>query len=90
MSYRGPFTWSRPFGEFHCPECGSSDVYRSRPRSFFEKHILSLMMRPVRCDRCFHRSYAFRSVAVQERIPPGPPPPQSEMSADSKSESRIA
>jgi hypothetical protein len=90
VSYRGPFTWSRPFGEFHCPECGSSEAHRSRPRGFFEKYILSFMMRPVRCDRCSRRSYALKSVLVQERTPPASSQPQSRLSADSKPESRIA
>jgi hypothetical protein len=48
------------------------------------------MMRPVRCDRCCHRSYALKSVAVQERTSPAPPQPKSQLTADSKPESRIA
>jgi hypothetical protein len=83
-------SWSRFFEEFRCPECGCHAGYRSRPRGFFEKYILSLMMRPVRCDRCCHRSYALKSVAVEKRTPPAPPQPKSQLTADSKPESRIA
>jgi len=90
VSLQGQPSWIRFFEEFQCPECGCHAAYRSRPRGFFEKHILSLMMRPVRCDRCSHRSYAFRLVPMQERTQPNVPQPQSQPSPDSKAESRIA
>lgn len=64
-------SWSRLFHEFRCPGCGNPDAYRSRPKGLFEKIILPvLMLKPVRCERCYHRSYAFRTVPVQERISP--------------------
>lgn len=90
MSIQGQSSWSRFFEEFQCPECGCHDAYRSRKRGFFEKHILSFVMRPVRCDRCSHRSYAFRSVPVQERVTHAKPQPQNQPAPDAKPESRIA
>jgi len=51
---------------FQCSDCGSSDGYRSRPRTFAEKYLLRLLfLRPVRCAACFLRSY--RTVFVQVR-----------------------
>ncbi len=66
-----PSPWSRVFQEFHCPSCGGQEAYRSRPRGFFEKGFLPLLMlRPVRCERCYHRRYIFRTVPVLERVAP--------------------
>jgi hypothetical protein len=61
-------SWSWLF-EFHCPECGYQEGYRSRSRGFLEKYLLPvLLLRAVRCDRCYHRSYALCSVPVLERV----------------------
>jgi hypothetical protein len=61
-------SWSRFFEEFYCRECGGQEAYRSRPRGFFEKHVLPfLLLQPVRCDRCYHRSYAAWTIPVLER-----------------------
>jgi len=50
--------------QFYCTECGCSEGYRSRPRTFTEKFLLPLfLMRPVRCGDCFRRTY--RSIMVQ-------------------------
>ena len=66
-----PSPWSRVFQEFHCPSCGGQEAYRSRTRGFFEKGFLPLLMlRPVRCERCYHRRYIFRTVPVLERVAP--------------------
>jgi ribosomal protein S27E len=67
-----PSPLTRFFQEFHCRGCGNNEAYRSRPRGFVEKGLLPLMMlRPVRCDRCYHRSYIFRTVPVLERVGSG-------------------
>ncbi len=66
-----PSSWSRSFQEFHCSSCGGHEAYRSRPRGLFEKGFLPiLMLRPVRCERCYHRRYIFRTVPVLERVAP--------------------
>jgi hypothetical protein len=68
VSYQARPSASQVFREFHCRECGPQDALRSRPRGFFEKHILPLLfLRVVRCERCYHRRYIFRSVPVKER-----------------------
>lgn len=57
--------------EFHCPECGSSQAYRSRPRSIPEKYLLPLLLyQTVRCAGCFRRTPCRIWVPVQkaERI----------------------
>jgi hypothetical protein len=54
--------------QFYCSDCGCSEGYRSRPRSFTERFLLPLvLMRPVRCGDCFRRSYRFFTVPVKER-----------------------
>lgn len=53
---------------FECPDCGSPDAYRSRPRNWIEKALLPLLLlRPVRCSDCFRRSYVFLSIPVRDR-----------------------
>jgi hypothetical protein len=54
--------------EFYCPDCGHTEAYISRSRGFFEKLLLPLMMlRPVRCEQCYHRSYVWRSIRARPR-----------------------
>jgi hypothetical protein len=90
VSFHGSSVWSRMFVEFHCPECGSSDAYCSRRRGFFEKYILRIVMRPVRCERCSHRSYAFRWFPAQERRHAMAPQPESQLSPGPGAQGRIA
>jgi hypothetical protein len=72
VSPRGlPSASSRFFRDFHCSRCNGQEAYRSHPRGIFEKLLLHLLMlRAVRCERCFHRRYVFRSVPVLERVAP--------------------
>jgi len=54
--------------KYQCPDCGSSDAYRSRRRTFLEKYIFSLfLLRPVRCANCFLRTNASLFVPARER-----------------------
>jgi hypothetical protein len=84
-------SWSRFFEEFYCRECGFQEAYRSRPRGFFEKYVLPLLlMQTVRCERCYHRGYAFRTISVLERIQSHTKQPQSQPLGSSKTNSRVA
>jgi hypothetical protein len=84
-------TWSRFFEEFHCRGCGFQDAYRSRPRGFFERYVLPfLLLQPVRCERCYHRSYVLRTIPVLERASLEHKPPESQRPDDSTSDSRVA
>jgi hypothetical protein len=57
-----------PVTPFQCPDCGSLDAYRSRPRNWIERVVLPLLyLRPARCGDCFRRSYVFLSIPVLER-----------------------
>jgi hypothetical protein len=43
-----------------CPKCGSTDVHRSRRRTF-KDHLRTLVfMRPFRCFQCKLRFYSWR------------------------------
>ena len=54
--------------QFRCPDCGGSEAYRSRRRSFLEKYIYPvLFLQPVRCGNCFRRSSVSAFVPVRER-----------------------
>ena len=67
MSPLGPSPWPRFLREFKCPSCAAQKAYRSRYRGILERiFLLFLMLKPVRCDRCYHRSYTFRTVPVLE------------------------
>jgi hypothetical protein len=48
----------RYFIRFQCAHCGGVDGFVSRPRNWFEKHVLRLLnFRPARCADCYDRSY---------------------------------
>jgi len=84
-------SWSRFFEEFHCPGCGAQVAYRSRPRGFFEKHALPfLLLQPVRCERCYHRSYVWCAVPALERVPPDRKQAQNQASSSSNADGRVA
>ena len=84
MSYQARPSASQVFREFHCRRCGPQDALRSSPRGFFEKYILPfLFLRVVRCERCYHRRYIFRSVPVMERYSAEPKAPQRARVSDS-------
>jgi hypothetical protein len=85
-------SWSQFFEEFYCRECGGQEAYRSRPRGFFEKHVLPfLLLQTVRCDRCYHRSYVAWTVPVLERAQlEERKEPKSEPSAGSKPNRHVA
>jgi hypothetical protein len=62
--------WSRLFVEFYCSGCGGDEAYRSRPRGPFERYLLPLtFFQPVRCERCYHRTYALKTIPVIDRMP---------------------
>ncbi len=84
-------SWSRFFEEFHCRGCGGQEAYRSRPRGFFEKHVLPfLWLQPVRCERCCHRGYILRTIPVFERVSSERRQSQSQHPGDAKSDGRVA
>ncbi len=57
------------YKRFQCPDCGSSDAFRSRPRSALERYILPLLLvRTIRCGHCFRRGYATVFMQVRERV----------------------
>jgi len=84
-------SWSRFFEEFHCRGCGGEEAYRSRPRGLFERFLLPLLLlRAVRCERCYHRSYVLRTISVLERDQNQRKLPQSQTPDNSSSGSRVA
>ena len=84
-------SWSRFFEEFRCRGCGFQAAYRSRPRGFFERHVLPfLMLQPVRCERCYHRSYVLRTIPALERDQSERKQPQGQPPGSSTTDSRVA
>ena len=83
-------SWSQFFEEFHCRGCGGQEAYRSRPRGFFEKYALPVLwLRAVRCERCYHRSYVWRTIPALDRAPGKRKRSQSQL-ADDSTAGRIA
>jgi hypothetical protein len=84
-------SWN-PFSlEFQCRGCGAKDAYRSRPRGFFEAYVLPVFfLQPVRCDRCYLRSYVTRSFAARERTQRERMQPKSQPDIAPNHTSRIA
>jgi len=84
-------SWTNFLDEFHCRGCGGHEVYRSRPRNFFERYLLpALLLRAVRCERCYYRRYVFRTIPVLERVPIERKPPESQTVDKSPPDSRLA
>lgn len=78
------------FREFRCPGCNGQKAYRSRYRGPLEQVLLLfLLLKPVRCERCYHRAYVLRTVAALE---PGGPAAKldSQSSSDSSAGTRVA
>jgi hypothetical protein len=87
---RPPF-WAIFSKEFHCPSCGADDAYHSRPRGFFEAYVLPVfLLQPVRCDRCYMRSYVPRIVRARDRVQPERKQPESQPTHGSNANTRIA
>lgn len=77
MSDSAPSWWAGSFSDFRCGNCNGREAYRSRPRGFFEKRLLPLLLlKPVRCEHCYHRVYVFRTVPALERPALGSKPAQ--------------
>jgi len=84
-------SWSRFFEEFYCRGCGFQEAVRSRPRGFFEKHVLPLLLlQVVRCERCYHRTYIWFAIPALERVPVDRKQSQNEAAGGSKSDGRVA
>ena len=53
---------------FRCPDCGSTQAYRSRRRTFLERYFLPfLLLRPLRCANCFRRMNGSLFIAARKR-----------------------
>lgn len=66
---------------FRCPDCGSGEGLRSRPRTSLERYFLPVfLLRPVRCTECFRRDYYFILTPAKDRplekLEKVAPPPQ--------------
>jgi hypothetical protein len=89
-------SWNPFSSEFQCRGCGCDEAYQSRPRGFFESHILPIFfLQTVRCDRCYLRSYVSRSLAARPRIQfmseePERPQPESHPADTPNRNSRVA
>jgi len=54
--------------QYQCPDCGGSDAYRSRNRTFVEKYILPvLLLQPARCASCFRRTSVSMFMSLRDR-----------------------
>jgi hypothetical protein len=86
-----PSGWDRFFSKFHCSKCNGDEAYHSRPRGLLEKYLLPLLLlKPVRCEHCYHRVYVFRSVSAQDRPVYSPKPVQHQSAKASAPGQRIA
>jgi len=84
-------SWLESVQEFHCRGCGGDEAYRSRPRGFWEKYVLPLLLlRPIRCERCYHRYYILRTIPVLERGQPSRKDSLSDPAAKASSDGRVA
>jgi len=55
--------------QYQCSDCGGSEGYRSRRRTFLEKYILPLLLlQPARCANCFRRSSVSMFMNLRDRL----------------------
>jgi hypothetical protein len=60
--------------QFQCRHCGQEEAYRSRRRSLVERFVLPLLLlKPVRCGRCYRRSWRLIFTEMLEPRPHGSP-----------------
>jgi hypothetical protein len=91
MSPDAERSWLESVQEFRCRECGGEEAYRSRPRGLFERCVLPLLLlRPIRCERCYHRFYILRTIPVLERAQSSRKDSQGDRQVDASSDGRIA
>ena len=84
-------SWSQFFEEFRCRSCGGEEVYRSRPRGFFERYVLPLLfLQTVRCERCYHRTYVWRTIPAIEHTRPQAKDPASQPPDSAGPDGRVA
>ena len=55
----------------NCPKCDNSVVYVSRPRSRFERRLVSWNIPICRCHRCYHRYVIFMGLKITKDMPVG-------------------
>ena len=78
MSRNPSPTWSQPFVDFRCRDCGGEVGFGSRPRTLAERYLFPLLLlQPVRCGECFRRDYRLIFTPVKPRVaqPREPLPP---------------
>ena len=69
---------------FICRDCGSADAHASRARNIFERRLLPLLLlRTVRCVRCFRRRYVtvFCKLKHEQPLHQLPPTPPNQLAA---------
>jgi hypothetical protein len=64
-----------------CSRCGESKIYRSRYRHLWERALLLLLLRPVRCGCCERRYYRFIGFEALRRPHRAPTAPSTRASA---------
>jgi len=52
-----------------CPKCGGSPVYASRPRTAFERRLVSWRIRLCRCHSCYHRYLVLWGMRIHKSMP---------------------
>ena len=77
--------------EFTCGTCGFHQACRSRPRNFFERRLLPLLLlQPVRCQHCYRRYYIPRSTEVRDPPTIRQPQAKAQPPGGSKPGARVA
>ena len=67
--FRSQYLSTRFFSrQFICSDCGGSEAYRSRRRTFLEKFILPVfLLQPARCANCFLRTRVLMFKLLRDR-----------------------
>jgi hypothetical protein len=52
-----------------CPKCDGAPVYVSRPRTAFERRLVSWRIPICRCHRCYHRYIAIWGMRIHKSLP---------------------
>lgn len=60
----------RRIGLSDCPYCGSSEVYRSQPKTLLDRACVLFLVQLVRCHECMRRHYRPLFLPTPEYVTP--------------------
>ncbi len=55
-----------------CPMCWAEKAYLYQPKGWRKRALALLLMRPMKCNHCFHKFFVFWPLTIGKQIHPPP------------------